>query len=83
MAPIGYDGNPDPPWGNEQGSAVPRGPPCPVCDEYMTAESYGWAPHTGETVDLAECYDCEMGWGPFTGYVDLRAEEGPDGGREQ
>lgn len=60
-----------PPWGVEEESRRPRGPPCERCGEYTRAESFGWALDTGETVDWAVCDDCELGWGPIEGWVDL------------
>lgn len=65
--PVGYDGKEEPPFGTDE-NGRPLGPPCPECGENMTAGSWGHAPHTGATVDVAGCDDCEIGWGPFTGY---------------
>ena len=70
----GLEGEDDPPWGFEEDSARPRGPPCESCDEYTRAESFGWAPDTGETVDWAVCDDCGLGWGPIEGWVDLEGD---------
>lgn len=67
----GYDVDPVPSLGPEDASTRPRGPPCRDCGEDMTADSFGWAPDTGPTVDWAECVDCGLGWGPLTGWVEL------------
>jgi hypothetical protein len=41
----------------------------------MEAGAWGWSPTTGETVDWAQCDDCRLGWGPWTGVVDLDDDE--------
>lgn len=67
----GFDGDLGPRWGFEEDSARPRGPPCENCDEYTRADSFGWSPDTGETVDSAVCDDCGLEWSSETGWIDL------------
>lgn len=75
--PAGLDAEPRPSWGFEQDSARPRGPPCENCGEYTRADSFGWSPDMGETVDWAICDDCGLAWGPQTGWVDLDESNTP------
>jgi hypothetical protein len=70
----GLDAEPGPRWGFEEDSARPRGPPCENCGEYTRADSFGWSPDTGETVDSAVCDDCGFEWSSETGWVDLEAD---------
>jgi hypothetical protein len=51
----------------------PDGDPCPECGDLMDVGTVG---NPGETVSWQECEDCRLGWGPFTGFVDL--DEDPD-----
>jgi len=67
----GYAGDNGPQWGYEEDSARQLGPPCENCGGHTRAESFGWAPETGETVDWAVYDDCGLGWGPAEGWVEL------------
>lgn len=51
----------------------PDGDPCIDCGELMEVGAVG---NPGETITWQECEDCGIGWGPFTGYVDI--DEDPD-----
>ena len=50
----------------------PDGDPCPECGELMDVGAVG---NPGENITWQECDDCQIGWGPFTGYVELDEEE--------
>ena len=50
----------------------PTGDPCPECGDPMDVGAVG---NPGETITWQQCEDCGIGWGPYTGHVDLDAEE--------
>lgn len=52
-------------------SPWPTGDPCPECSEPMDVGAVGFP---GETITWQECEDCNVGWGPLTGYVDTSEE---------
>lgn len=53
--------------GIEADGGWPEGDPCPECGDLMDVGAVG---NPGETITWQECEDCNIGWGPFTGYVD-------------
>lgn len=55
-------------------NGMPMGPPCRECGDRMDPGAAGVDAHGVESVSWATCEDCGLGWGPFTGFVDL--EEG-------
>lgn len=50
----------------------PVGDPCPSCGSSMDVGAVGLP---DETITWQQCEDCRIGWGPFTGFVDLDEEE--------
>ncbi len=54
-------------------------PDCPECGRRMERGSWGYTADGKPTVEWAECEACNIGWGKYTGFHDLDAEEGtPD-----
>ena len=51
----------------------PTGDDCPECGETMEVGAWGLPE---ESITWQECDDCRIGWGPFTGYVDLDSNPG-------
>lgn len=63
----------------------PNGNLCPVCCDRMDVGAVGNDPIFGETISWQKCENCQLGWGPFSGYVDLehtgdysRSDQRPD-----
>jgi len=52
-------------------SGWPSGDPCPNCGELMDV---GAISNPGEDITWQECEDCGLGWGPFTGLVEVDEE---------
>lgn len=50
-------------------------PDCPECGRRMERGAFGYDPATGPTVEWAECEACGIGWGKYTGWHGLDAEE--------
>lgn len=52
-------------------NGMPMGPPCRDCGDRMEPGAAGVDAHGVESVSWATCADCALGWGPFTGFVEL------------
>ena len=50
----------------------PEGDPCPACGDQMDVGAVG---NPGETITWQSCDECEIGWWPFTGWVDQRLDD--------
>jgi hypothetical protein len=61
-----------------EGPQAGEAPDCIECGRRMARGSWGYDPVEGPTVDWAECEACNIGWGKWTGWHDLDAEEGDD-----
>lgn len=59
----------------------PTGDACPECGRPMDVGAVGLP---GETITWQQCDGCRIGWGPFTGFVDLDRDERlvTDGGED-
>lgn len=56
-------------------SPAPReAPDCYRCGRRMERKSWGYGADGEPTVEWAECEDCELGWGRFTGWHQLDAD---------
>ena len=51
-----------------------RGDPCPDCEEPMAVQSVTTKPDGATMITWQVCADCDLGWGPFSGYVDIDDE---------
>ncbi|WP_311170633.1 hypothetical protein [Halobellus ordinarius] len=56
----------------ESDGGRPMGHPCPECGDLMDVGAWGLP---GESITWQQCDDCRIGWGPFTGYVDLDKDD--------
>lgn len=46
-----------------------RGPACCKCGRPMEVVAWGFSPNFGESATAAECEECGITWGRYTGYA--------------